>query len=116
PLGYIASAPLPLAKLLLSSARAPVACMGVLYALPDLESYDRERVRLLARAWREGSLDGLRLLAPNPITEIPETLVPQAERDELMARLRESIERRKERERELYASWRRGERVVPDLD
>lgn len=113
PLSVIATAPAPVAELLLGSGRGGVAGLGVLYALPGIAAGEEDRVRALAQIWRDGSYDGLRLFASIPLAGVPESVVPASDRLDLDAIAR-SVEASRERVAEMYAALERGERRVDD--
>lgn len=115
PLTVIATAPAPVAELLLGSGRGGVAGLGVLYALPGIAAGEEDpvRVRALARIWRDGSYDGLRLIASIPLAGVPESAVPASDRLDLDAIAR-SVEASRERVAAMYAALERGERRVDD--
>jgi len=107
-LGFLSGAPVPIARLMLASARGAMASFGVTHALADLGLWEIGRVRHLAKLWRDGAYASLCLVASLPPAEVPISLVPEADRVDLGA-LAKQADAERARLEEMLESFERGE-------
>lgn len=111
PLRFITTAPLPVARVLMSAARGSVASFGIVSALLDPD-HDSAQLSILAELWLRGSYDGLRWLALFHDAAIPLEMVPAADR--ISEAIVQAVHAETARISELCEAYDRGELPAPD--